>query len=121
MCHLAPKNVNNLMLTSTNNNITATWDPPDGNYVYFLVEIFSPMVEENNLKNDTTTIKTYTFLSLQTAALYNVTVTAYVKSDMNPSKSVSGTIFTRKCKKSSNLNFIAYSVIPIVLHFPFAG
>lgn len=93
---LAPHSVINLQVTSTNDSIIATWDHPNGNYSWFSVTLSSSMSDNILLPSYITKDISYTFTSLKTAALYNVSVTTYVKEDMNPSNAVTKLIYTSK-------------------------
>lgn len=93
---LAPMPVRNLSLTSTNNSITATWNHSEGNFAWFIVNISSSMSQNIPGPHANTTLLNYTFNSLNTATNYTVTVTTYVKEDLNPSIAVNNSTFTSK-------------------------
>ncbi|XP_060779722.1 receptor-type tyrosine-protein phosphatase eta isoform X2 [Neoarius graeffei] len=96
--YTTPDPVTNLLLTSTSDNINATWNHPNGSFSWFSVTISSNMYQ-NSLSSSYTTIQLhYTFRGLQAAALYNVSVVTYVKNDMNPSVEVRKMIYTKPTK-----------------------
>lgn len=92
---LAPYSVINLQVSSTSDSIIATWDRPNGNYAWFSVTLSSSMSDILFTSGNTSDFN-YTFKSLKTATLYNVSVTTYVKEDLNPSNAVTKLIYTSK-------------------------
>ncbi|KAM9501485.1 receptor-type tyrosine-protein phosphatase eta [Clarias gariepinus] len=93
--YTTPMPVRNLSLNSTNNSITATWNSPEGNFAWFIVNISSSMSQNIPGPHANTTLLNYTFNSLNTATNYTVTVTTYVKEDLNPSIAVNNSTFTK--------------------------
>ncbi|KAF5907070.1 receptor-type tyrosine-protein phosphatase eta-like [Clarias magur] len=95
IAYTTPMSVRKLILTSTSNSITAIWDRPEGNFTWFSVDISAPMSQNISVPQIRTTELNHTFNSLYTAAFYSVSVTTYVKEDLNPSIAVIESIYTK--------------------------
>ncbi|XP_027024897.2 receptor-type tyrosine-protein phosphatase eta [Tachysurus fulvidraco] len=112
--YTTPMSVSNLQLTSNSDSISATWNKPNGSFAWFNVTLSSSMTEDNSLTSVNTSYLNYTFSSLKTAALYNVSVVTYVEKDLNPSKAVIASIFTRPSSPGKatveNINYTAVSL-----------
>ncbi|KAK3546448.1 hypothetical protein QTP70_026303, partial [Hemibagrus guttatus] len=93
--YTSPESVSNLQLITYNDSIIATWDRPNGNFAWFNVTISSSMSENISCPTNITTNLNYTFKSLQSAALYTVSVVTYVEKDLNPSTPANKSDYTK--------------------------
>ncbi|XP_060729435.1 receptor-type tyrosine-protein phosphatase eta [Tachysurus vachellii] len=112
--YTTPMSVNNLLLTSDNDSISATWNKPNGSFAWFNVTLSSSMTENISYTTISTSYLNYTFSSLKTAALYNVSVITYVEKDLNPSQAAISSIYTRPSSPGKatveNINYTAVSL-----------
>ncbi|KAL7876093.1 hypothetical protein AOLI_G00110560 [Acnodon oligacanthus] len=92
--YTTPETVNNLALTSTHDSINATWDPPNGSYYHFSVELYLNSINSTENITQYTKERQYSFSNLKSAALYFVNVITHVKLDKYPSKPASGFCYT---------------------------
>ncbi|XP_036404350.1 receptor-type tyrosine-protein phosphatase eta-like [Megalops cyprinoides] len=108
-----PAPVKNLTLKSTQDSITATWEPPVGNFCSYKV-----VLNGDEMKTYTTKENMYTFSQLGAALEYNVTVYTQVAKSLE-SQGVSAAVFTLPFKPTSpSIKFANTTAIQVTWQIP---
>ncbi|XP_041840591.1 receptor-type tyrosine-protein phosphatase H [Melanotaenia boesemani] len=83
--YTAPGPISNLLLSTDEKSLTASWSPPNSNYSSFIVELKLDNVPTDTTNTNETTNTTVTFSELKNSASYTVKVSASFENVRGPS------------------------------------